>query len=153
MVRAAATPSCKYGQPYLQTAMALWSGFAMSVIIWGLIVLSGKDLIPNFGSSQLDSLYAGSESDLYITPTSPLFDVHKLEKLNEVFRFQIKPFCENCQWLSNLFLLYCFVNGFVVFIITIRFFEYLSFQKRLSMTSNCLDCAASGIGVDGLATR
>lgn len=120
-------PCDRSGTPYWKTPTIMWSLMLFSWVIW-IYIVSLSQSLPNFGSEKLDSLYSGSSSGI----DSQKFQEDSLTN----FKIHILPFYQSCTNFSLFFNVYSVLNGLIILIMTFRFFEYVSFQKRLSMITD-----------------
>ncbi len=132
-------PLHKTGQPYLRTAVILWSLYTLNVLLWVYMFYQSTHL-PEFGSDY-NSILFQDPSTLQGTasaPPSPPWKVESsnyMENLREVHRI-FAEYKLQCDGLERLYVLYSVLNGLLVCVMLQRFFEYLAFQKRLSIVTD-----------------
>lgn len=120
-------PSDRSGTPFWQTQTIMWLLMALSLFLWVVIIYTSHTL-PNFGEETLDTLYTGSSENI---------DSHRFQQDSLAnFRTHVLPFYKTCWNFSQLFTAYSVINGLSMLVMTFRFFEYVSFQKRLSMITD-----------------
>eukprot|EP00397_Hematodinium_sp_SG-2012_P005149 GEMP01005167.1.p1 GENE.GEMP01005167.1~~GEMP01005167.1.p1 ORF type:complete len:812 (+),score=116.55 GEMP01005167.1:252-2687(+) len=120
-------PSDRCGTPYRKTPTLMWTIMFISWVVW-FYVVSLSTALPNFGGNALDTLYTYS--------TNPIESHAFQQNTADNFNTHVLPFYKKCSTFSTFFNIYSALNGFLILIMTFRFFEYVSFQKRLSMITD-----------------
>jgi len=128
-------PADRTGSPYQKVAILMWILVITDILLWILLLVLASNL-PNFGAPEIDTLY---EVPKFLDLASR--EYQKLLFSN--FYDHVLPFYMQCTTFSNVWNVFSVFNGATVLVMTFRFFEYVSFQKRLSMITDTFAGIAS----------